>query len=764
MKVLLVGSGAREHMLAMSISASPQCEKLIVAPGNAGIAQIAELAPIASDDIEELCTCAQKMSADLVVIGPEVPLAKGLADKVRERGILCFGPSSAAARIESSKVFAKAFMERHHIPTAQGKNFSDRARAKEWIIAHESPVVIKASGLAAGKGVVIPKNTHEALHAIDMLWSINEEIVIEEKLEGEELSLIALCDGERYAVLPAAQDHKRLLDGGQGPNTGGMGAYAPVGTMEETEALARIVIKPALEGLAQEGTPFVGALYAGLMLTSSGPKVLEYNARFGDPETQAILPLFSTDLLPTLAACAQGQLEKAMPTFARAHAVCVVLASKGYPERAFTGNEIEIGVVPGRAFCAHAGTKRTEGKLVSSGGRVLSIIGTGDSLDEARACAYDAIERIRFEGMQFRHDIAAHAAEAAIATTNAAASIFRKQSLYAHAGVDIDAGNSAVELIKDAVKSTYTAEVIAGIGAFGGQFDGERLKKMSAPVLVASTDGVGTKTSLGLRLGRLEDLGIDMVNHSINDILVQGAMPLFFMDYIAADRLHPEKVAQIVRGMAYACKEAHCVLLGGETAEMPGTYREGEMDIAATIVGVVDRSNLLPRKNLEEGDLLVGLKSSGLHTNGYSLARAIVDKDDLTKIQPELGESLADALLRPHRSYLPILQKALQIDPSPIKALAHITGGGLIENIPRVLPATLDARIRVGSWSMLPVFSYLQRAGKISDEEMRRVFNVGIGMVAIVEPAQREHFLSLVPEPAMVIGELIQGNGKVVFG
>jgi phosphoribosylaminoimidazole synthetase len=365
--------------------------------------------------------------------------------------------------------------------------------------------------------------------------------------------------------------------------------------------------------------------------------------------------------------------------------------------------------------------------------------------------------------MQFRHDIAAYAAKTAIAAAKAAESISDTKSLYAHAGVDIDAGNAAVEFMKNAVASTYTPEVIAGIGAFGGQFDGGRLKDMSAPVLVASTDGVGTKTSLGLKLGRLEGLGIDMVNHSINDILVQGAMPLFFMDYIAADKLDPEKVAHIVRGMAQACKEAHCALLGGETAEMPGTYREGEMDIAATIVGVADRPMLLPKKNLEEGDLLVGLKSSGLHTNGYSLARAITDEANLTKIQPELGESLADALLRPHRSYLPVLQKALRMDHSPIKALAHITGGGLAENIPRVLPVTLDARIRVGSWRLPPIFEYLQRAGNVSDEEMRRVFNLGIGMVAIIGASQREYFLSLLPEPAIVIGELIPGSVKVVF-
>jgi len=305
--------------------------------------------------------------------------------------------------------------------------------------------------------------------------------------------------------------------------------------------------------------------------------------------------------------------------------------------------------------------------------------------------------------------------------------------------------------------------VIAGIGAFGGQYDVSRLKTSGSPVLVASTDGVGTKTSLALKLGRLRGLGHDMVNHSIDDILVQGARPLFFMDYIAADVLDPVKVAEIVGGMAEACREAGCALLGGETAEMPGTYRQGEMDIAGTIVGLAERDQLLPRGDLAEGDLLIGLSSSGLHTNGYSLARAITDGMDLDHVQPELGESLADALLRPHRSYLPVLRAALDATTSPVKALAHITGGGLLENMPRVLPAHLDARIRMGSWRWPPLFSLLQRWGSISDEEMRRVFNLGIGMVAIVNADERDRFLSMLPESAAVIGELVPGSGNVRF-
>ncbi len=801
MKVLLVGSGAREHALAIAIAASVECEKLVIAPGNAGMADVGEIANIDLHDIEGLCSLAENISADLVVIGPEAPLALGLVDRLTERGIACFGPSAGAAQIESSKAFAKAFMMRHSIPTAEGHSFTNPEKAKAWALDFGKPLVVKASGLAAGKGVIVPENWKETEAAIERLTSIGE-IVLEERLEGEELSLIALCDGRDYAVLPAARDHKRLLDEDKGPNTGGMGAYSPACSMEDAEKLARIVIAPALAGLYEEGYPYIGALYAGLMLTAEGVKVLEYNARLGDPEAQVILPLFDSDALASLAACAHGRLSNARQRFKEAHAACVVLASQGYPEQPIKGKPITIADLPEKAFCFHAGTKLENGLLVSSGGRVLSVVGIGSARTEALETAYKAVSQIHFEGMQFRRDIGSKAerverfVRCALSVEITKSSVSRRaegsnrSSAYARAGVDIDAGNMAVELMKKAVRSTYNSRVIAGIGAFGGQYDASFIGDCKAPVLVASTDGVGTKTSLALKLDRishstqyglselkakgnselkekkngwLAGLGTDMVNHSINDILVQGARPLFFMDYIAAEKIDPVKVAEIVEGMSEACRLAHCVLLGGETAEMPGTYREGQMDIAGTIVGIVERDRLLPRSDMAQGDILVGLASTGLHTNGYSLARSITASMNLEKIQPELGESLASALLRPHRSYLPLLGTILEINPNPIKALAHITGGGLLENIPRVLPTYLDAQISVKSWQWPAIFSLLQHWGNVSDEEMRRVFNLGIGMVAIVEESQLDSFLAMLPEAAYVIGKLVEGTGKVVF-
>ena len=330
---------------------------------------------------------------------------------------------------------------------------------------------------------------------------------------------------------------------------------------------------------------------------------------------------------------------------------------------------------------------------------------------------------------------------------------------YAAAGVDITAGNRAVELMKSSVQSTYGPQVLAGIGSFGGLFDASALKDMHAPVLVASTDGVGTKVKLAAQAGRYRSVGHDIVNHCIDDILVQGARPLFFLDYFATSRLTPEIVAEVVTGIAEACRESGCALLGGETAEMPGVYTPGEFDIAGTIVGVLEREHILPRTDLCAGDVLLGLRSSGPHTNGYSLIRNIFQDIPLETVFPELGVPLADALLAPHRSYLNVLSPLLG-PSSPVKALAHLTGGGFIENIPRILPAGLDAVVRSGSWPVPPLFSLIQSRGEIAPVEMHRVFNMGIGMVVVVAKADVEKVQKAIPEQTFVIGELAAGERK----
>jgi phosphoribosylformylglycinamidine cyclo-ligase/phosphoribosylamine--glycine ligase/phosphoribosylformylglycinamidine cyclo-ligase len=317
--------------------------------------------------------------------------------------------------------------------------------------------------------------------------------------------------------------------------------------------------------------------------------------------------------------------------------------------------------------------------------------------------------------------------------------------------------------MRDAVRSTYDARVLGGIGAFGGLFDATEIQRMRAPVLVASTDGVGTKVKLAAQAGRYQGIGHDIVNHCLNDILVQGARPLFFLDYIASSRLNAEMVAEVVGGMAEACRAAGCVLLGGETAEMPGVYETGEFDVAGTIVGVVERERMLPRRDVHAGDLLIGIASNGPHTNGYSLIRRIFDGVPLDAVFPELGASLADALLVPHRSYLPVLDRTLSAADSPVKALAHLTGGGFTENVPRALPDGLQAQVHAGTWPLPALFRLIQARGEVPLAEMYRVFNMGIGMIVIVERARLNELRSLIGEETFVIGELAAGERGITL-
>jgi phosphoribosylamine---glycine ligase len=397
-KVLVVGSGGREHALARALRRSTRLTELHAAPGNPGIARLGRCHPVRAQDVEGLVELASALRIDLVVVGPEAPLVAGLADELRHTGITVFGPSAAAARIEGSKSFAKDILEAAGVATA--------ARLDEPV----APCVIKADGLAAGKGVFVCRSQDEANVALERAQTIGEAIVIEELLNGDEVSLFAVCDGERALALPVAKDYKRLEAGDRGPNTGGMGAFSPVQGLDRAEAarLVDLVHRPVLAELADRGTPFIGLLYAGLMLTEAGPRVLEFNCRFGDPETQVVLPRLEGDLLSLLASAASGDLGAESVAETSDAAVTIVLASPGYPDAAEAGIEIQ-GVDEAESLGAvvyHAGTARRDDRLVSAGGRVLNVTAVGSSLSEARALAYRAVERIDFPGAQYRRDIA----------------------------------------------------------------------------------------------------------------------------------------------------------------------------------------------------------------------------------------------------------------------------------------------------------------------------------------------------------------------
>lgn len=415
MKVLVIGSGGREHALLWKLSQSPSVTDVYVVPGNDGMSDVASLIPIKGND--DIIDFARLMQVDLTVAGPETVLTEGLADEFEKRGMAFFGPSKAAARIEGSKGFAKALMKKYGIPTAAYETFDDEEKAIAYLKANDTyPIVIKADGLASGKGVIIAQSEEEAIDTVkDMLEGhtfsgAGRSVVIEEFMEGEEASMLCFCDGTNVVPMISAQDHKRIFDFDKGPNTGGMGAYAPapVMTKEMCEEVNVRILRPIVAAMKKEGYPFKGCLYAGLMITSEGPKVVEFNCRFGDPETEAVLPLFDGDLARVMLDCVHGTLSDEAVVWKKACAVDVVLASEGYPASHSSG-EVISGIEDAKktgCLVFHAGTVKKNGEYVVNGGRVLNVVALADTLAEAKAKAYEGVSCISWRGMQYRHDIA----------------------------------------------------------------------------------------------------------------------------------------------------------------------------------------------------------------------------------------------------------------------------------------------------------------------------------------------------------------------
>ena len=416
MKVLLIGSGGREHAMALSIKKSKLCTELMCAPGNPGMATLGQCFPVDVANPKEIAELAKKENADFTIIGPEIPLVAGVVDEFQKQGMKIFGPTAAAAQLEGSKAFSKKFMKRHNIPTADYETFTDLQKAKDYLEKHPAPIVVKASGLAAGKGAVVCQTKEEALNALeDMLGekalfgAAGKTVVIEEFMEGEEASIFAVCDGKNYLLLAPAQDHKRIFDKDKGPNTGGMGAYAPAPLIDDKmlERIKNEILEPTFQGMAEEGNPYIGVLFAGIMVTKNGPKVVEYNCRLGDPETQAVLAVYGGDLLDLFYKAMAGRIRELAKINHQGYAAVVVMASDGYPSEYKTGVPITgINEAEGcGAHVLHAGTKMQDGELQSSGGRVLGVVGRGDTLKAALDIAYAGVKKIKFAGAQHRTDI-----------------------------------------------------------------------------------------------------------------------------------------------------------------------------------------------------------------------------------------------------------------------------------------------------------------------------------------------------------------------
>ncbi len=742
MRVLVIGSGGRESAIAWA------CQR------HGHDVTVAVELPVALD-------------VDLVIVGPEAALVAGIADECAARGVACFGPLAALARLESSKGYTRALAAQLALPSPAYVRTESPDDALAWWHELGRPVVVKLDGLAGGKGVIVPASPADTETAIREL-AARGPIVVEERLVGPECSLMVLCDGRIGRALPIAQDHKRIAEGDSGPNTGGMGAYAPAPVPHRASELTERFVQPVLDHLAAAGTPYVGVMFAGLMLTPDGPRLLEFNCRFGDPEAQAVLPLLESDLAELALACCHGRLAEMSIDVLDGSSCTVVAAAAGYPQAPVLGaaildlhevidvdipTNIDDGTTSTNAFDDdHTSTNAfvfpagTDGRVVT-GGRVLAVTGLGADLGTARDNAYARLAEISFEGMQVRRDIGWRAVGAELTS-------------YAATGVDIEEGGRAVERMRAAVERTHGPAVLHGLGSFGGTFSAAALKEMDEPVLVASTDGVGTKVELAARLRRHRGVGRDIVNHCINDVLVQGAHPLFFLDYIAADRIDAKQVAEVVAGMAEACADGGCALLGGETAEMPGVYSPGAFDIAGTLIGAVERADLLPRRDIAAGDLLIGLSSSGPHTNGYSLLRKVFQWLPMDSRPPGLDRSLGEALLEPHRSYLPVLRGVLA--QGRVKALAHITGGGIPENLPRVLPDSCDAVVHLDAWPIPALFRLVREATpRLDTFELYRTLNMGIGMIVICAAADADSVQRAIAEPSWMIGELVAGGGKV---
>nr|XP_012997296.1 trifunctional purine biosynthetic protein adenosine-3 [Cavia porcellus] len=744
-RILVIGSGGREHTLAWKLGQSHHVQQVLVAPGNAGTACSGKISntAISISDHTALAQFCKDEKIEFVVVGPEAPLAAGIVGDLTSAGVRCFGPNAEAAQLESSKRFAKEFMDRHGIPTAQWRAFTKAEEACGFIMRADFPaLVVKASGLAAGKGVIVAKSKEEACKAVQEIMqekafgAAGETIVVEELLEGEEVSCMCFTDGRTVVPMPPAQDHKRLLEGDLGPNTGGMGAYCPAPQVSK-DLLLKIkntVLQRTVDGMQQEGTPYTGVLYAGIMLTKDGPKVLEFNCRFGDPECQVILPLLKSDLYEMIQSTLDGSLGASPPIWLDDHtAVTVVMASKGYPGAYTKGMEI-TGFPEAQALgleVFHAGTALKDGKVVTSGGRVLTVTAVRENLKLALEEAQKGLAVIKFEGAVYRKDIG----------FRAIAFLQQPRGLtYKGSGVDIEAGNMLVKKIQPLAKATSRPGCDVDLGGFAGLFD-LKAAGFKDPLLASGTDGVGTKLKIAQLCNKHSTIGQDLVAMCVNDILAQGAEPLFFLDYFSCGKLDLSTTEAVIAGVSEACKEAGCALLGGETAEMPDMYPPGEYDLAGFAVGAMERDEKLPHlEQIVEEDTIVGIASSGLHSNGFSLVRKIVAQSSLEYSSPAPAgcgdQTLGDLLLTPTRIYSRSLL--------PVIRSGHLDSSCLFP----------DAR----TWRIPRVFSWLQQEGQLSEEEMARTFNCGVGAALVVSKSQTEQILREIQqrqEEAWVIGSVV---------
>ncbi|KRZ74434.1 Trifunctional purine biosynthetic protein adenosine-3, partial [Trichinella papuae] len=760
--------------LIWKLSQSEHVGKIFALPGNFGIASLPKTQCIVEDHacVEYFCV---KNKVDLVVVSPEASLADGVVDTLTTLGIRCFGPTKAAAQIESSKAYGKLFMQRFDIPTAEFEIFTDSEKAKLHIKCCEYDAwVVKASGLTeSGSGVYISTSDDQACNAVDDLINkevhaaAGKEIVVEKLLVGKELSALCFTDGYCVKMMPLVQNYKHLLDNNCGPNTGGMGACCPYLdiSVQHIRFIEECILQKVVNILREEGNLFKGILYVDVMITEFGIRVLEFNCTFGDleaqvcheniiPLTQVLLPLLETDLLEILFRCADQTLSQCSICWKTGRFSCgILLAVNGYPllSNVQTGYPIE-GLEQCRkdVLVFYAGTKAdSSGLPVTSDGRVLCLVGIGNTFPLARKKAYDAAQCINFKGIQYRSDIGNGflTPNYGILSDPESETSFLDSECSVELSFADDLVKSLVHVCQPIVRPGSGVLDYSQLGEYGAAFD-LRLSGYRDPILISGTDGVGTKLLIAAKAKQYDTIGVDLVAVCVNDILTRNAEPLFFLDCIAQTDLREEVLLALLQGIAKGCLEAGCSLIGGKTACMPGLYARGEFELAGFAVGAVERSQIaLPAKErMENGDVIIGIASNGFHSNGYSLIKSVLDSQNIELNDPcpwnpqqtvgneqateEKLKSSPINLLLPTKIYVNTLLELLR--SGRVKGAAHITGGGLVDNIPRILPSNLIAKIDMSTWPIPDEFLWLASAGSISASEMVNVFNCGIGMVLIV--------------------------------
>lgn len=748
MKILVIGSGGREYSIIKSLYSRDNSLYYHSNIENYGMS-------LYSKYINSIDKCL-KLKFNLVIIGPEKYLFNKTADLFLSHGIPCIGPTSLLAQIETNKAFGRLLLKEigleSYSPRFKIFDYSDsESNFCHSLLFFNNNYVIKPIGLHGGKGVKVYgdhlKNLNESIEYCKYLQKTKEPFIIEEKLQGFEFSLMSFSDGYTLKHMPFVQDFKRAFNNNIGPNTGSMGSitYADhkLPFLSDDDIYTCKYINQLVINEINKRSPYnyKGIIYGSFMKTYNGNiKVIEFNARFGDPECINIFSILETNFTSICKAIINGTLDDINITYKNKATCCKYLVPKGYPDKPIKNHEIYFDNEINFSNIIYANLKYasfdSDSYFYESGSRTIAIISSADNLSDA--------EKFVEKQIKYIHGPLFHRSD--IGKIN-----YNNLINYKNSGVDIDEGNKVITNIKKYVESTFNNNVISKFGDFSGLFQIDLLSYHN-PILVSSTDGVGTKSILvlekfGPELG-YEMLGTDLVNHSINDILVKGGKPLFFLDYYASSIINSKYVEYFVKGISNACKNANCVLIGGETAEMPDIYLDNKCDIVGTMIGIVEKNNIINGKqNINDGDLILGLNSSGPHTNGFSLIRKILN------IYENNGEiiniDIINKLCNSHISYLDDINFIIDSNIK-INGLCHITGGGWYENSSRVIPDNLE--MKIFDYIIPEPFKFIMDKGNIDKDEMFRVFNCGIGMMVFV-PSD-----TIIPSKYNIIGVIKNKN------